>query len=131
VARLHLLPQTRASESAAKQHLDGVAHELHAYEFLLYAYLQDGDDAEAKKIYESTDSTIRHLAAIPGIENDGMYMYTSYFQVEFPSIYHLERHEWSDVLAIPEPPHPLVSSSYFRDWALPVTYTMLQQPTML
>jgi hypothetical protein len=103
--------------AAAKEHLDGVAHELHAYEFLLYAYLQDGDDAHAKKIYESTDSMIRHLAAIPGIENDGMYMYASYMQVEFPSIYHLERHEWSEVLAIPEPAHPLVSSSYFRDWA--------------
>jgi hypothetical protein len=111
------LDSVNASELAAKQHLDGVAHELHAYEFLLYAYLQDGDDAHAKKIYESTDSMIRHLAAIPGIENDGMYMFTSYMQVEFPSIYHLERHEWNEVLAIPEPPHPLVSSRYFREWA--------------
>jgi hypothetical protein len=124
-ARLGMWPQdiaanldsVNASELAAKEHLDGVAHELHAYEFLLYAYLQDGDDDQARKIYEGTDSMIRHLAAIPGIENDGMYMYTSYMQVEFPSIYHLERHEWSEVLAIPEPAHPLVSSSYFRDWA--------------
>src|SRR5579862_6455090 len=30
-----------ASELAAKEHLDGVAHEMHAYDFLLYAYLQD------------------------------------------------------------------------------------------
>lgn len=106
-----------ASELAAKEHLDGAAHEMHAYEFLLYAYLQDGDDAHAQKIYEDTNPIIQHLAAIPGIQNDGMYMYTTYMQVEFPSIYHLERHEWKDVLVMPEPAHPLVSSRYYRFWA--------------
>jgi hypothetical protein len=111
------LASVNASELAAKEHLDGVAHEMHAYEFLLYAYLQDGDDAHAKQIYEYTNPMIRHLATIPGIQNDGMYMFTSYMQVEFPSIYHLERHEWNEVLAIPEPPNPLVSSRYFRLWA--------------
>jgi hypothetical protein len=80
------LDSVNASELAAKEHLDGVAHEMHAYEFLLYAYLQDGDDAHARKIYEDTNPMIQHLAAIPGIQNDGMYMYTSYIQVEFTSI---------------------------------------------
>jgi len=111
------LASVRASELAAKEHLDGVAHEMHAYEFLLYAYLQDGDDAHAREIYQNTNPLIQHLAAIPGIQNDGMYLYTSYMQVEFPSIYHLERHEWKDVLAISEPPPPLISSRYFRLWA--------------
>jgi hypothetical protein len=60
---------------------------------------------------------IQHLSAIPGIQNDGMYMFTSYMQVEFPSIYHLERHEWKEVLSIPMPEHPLVSSRYFLLWA--------------
>ncbi len=111
------LDSVNASELAAKDHLDGVAHEMHAYEFLLYAYLQEGEDARARKIYEYTDPMIQHLASIPGIQKDGMYMFTSYMQAEFPSIYHLERHEWKDVLAIPEPEHPLVSSTYFLLWA--------------
>jgi hypothetical protein len=111
------LDSVNASELAAKEHLDGAAHEMHAYEFLLYAFLQDGDDVRARKIYEYTNPMIQHLSAIPGIQNDGMYMYTTYVQVEFPSVYHLERHEWKDVLAIPEPAHPLVSSRYFRLWA--------------
>lgn len=127
-ARLGMWPQdiaanldsVNASELAAKEHLDGVAHEMHAYEFLLYAYLQDGNDAQARKIYDYTEPMIQHLSAIPGIQNDGMYMFTSYMLVEFPSIYHLERHEWKDVLAIPEPSHPLVSSSYFRLWAMAI-----------
>jgi tetratricopeptide (TPR) repeat protein len=111
------LASVNASELAAREHLDGVAHEMHAYEFLLYAYLQDGDDMQARKIYEYPTPMIQHLAAIPGIQNDGMYMFTSYVEVEFPSIYHLERHEWKDVLAIPMPAHPLLSSRYFLLWA--------------
>lgn len=111
------IASVNASELAAKEHLDGVAHEMHAYEFLLYAYLQDGNDAKAREIYESPTAMIKHLAAIPGIQNDGMYMFTSYVQVEFLSIYHLERHEWKEVLSIPMPEHPLLSSRYFLLWA--------------
>jgi hypothetical protein len=111
------LASVNASELAAKEHLDGVAHEMHAYEFLLYAYLQDGNDAGARKIYEYPTAMIQHLASIPGIQNDGMYMFTSYVRVEFPSIYHLERHEWKEVLSIPMPEHPLLSSQYFLFWA--------------
>ncbi|AXC14781.1 TPR repeat protein [Acidisarcina polymorpha] len=122
------LDSVNASELAAKEHLDGVAHEMHAYEFLLYAYLQDGDDARARKIYEDTNPLIQHLAVIPGIQNDGMYMYTSYMQVEFPSIYHLERHEWKDIIAIAEPPHPLVSSRYFLLWAQAIAAGHLRDP---
>jgi hypothetical protein len=110
------LNSVNASELAVKEHLDGVAHEMHAYEFLLYAFLQDGDDAHARKICEYIDPLIRRLAAIPGIQNDGMYVFASYVQVEFPSIFHLERHEWKDVLAIalasmcPHGRHSLVGS---------------------
>jgi len=111
------LASVNASELAAKEHLDGVAHEMHAYEFLLYAYLQDGNDREARKIAEYPTAMIHHLETVPGIQNDGMYIFTSYAQVEFPSIYHLERHEWKDVLAISMPEHPLQSSRYFLLWA--------------
>jgi tetratricopeptide (TPR) repeat protein len=41
------LASVRASEYAEKHHLGGVTHELHAYEFLIYAYLQQGDDSNA------------------------------------------------------------------------------------
>jgi tetratricopeptide (TPR) repeat protein len=124
-ARLGMWPQdiaankasVAASELAAQEHLDGVAHEMHAYEYLLYAYLQDGDDADARKISEGSGALIEHLSHVPGIQNDGMYMFSSYVLVEFPSIFHLERHEWKDVLALSEPEHSLVSTSYFRDWA--------------
>jgi tetratricopeptide (TPR) repeat protein len=107
----------RASEFAEKKHLGGVTHQMHAYEFLLYAYLQQGDDAEAKRVYDFTAPMIAHLRTLPDIASDGMAMFMTYANVEFQDIYNLELHNWSTVLAVPEPPQCIVSAKYFRVWA--------------
>jgi tetratricopeptide (TPR) repeat protein len=107
----------RASEYAEKNHLSGVTHEIHAYEFLLYAYLQQADDANAKEVLDSYEPIAAHLRANPENASDGMYPFISYMQVEFPDIYNIEMHDWKAVLAVPEPPNSLVSSKYFRFWA--------------
>jgi tetratricopeptide (TPR) repeat protein len=107
----------RASEFAEKNHLGGVTHQMHAYEFLLYAYLQQGDDAEAKRVYDFTEPMVAHLRTLPDIASDGMAMFMTYANVEFQDIYNLELHNWSTVLAVPEPPQSIVSAKYFRVWA--------------
>jgi len=123
-ARLGMWPEdvesnvasVHASEYAEKNHLGGVTHEAHAYEFLLYAYLQQANDAEAKRILDLTEPLAAHLRS-PEFANDGMAPYVTYFQVEFPSIYYLEMHDWQAVLAIREPANSLVSTRYYRYWA--------------
>jgi tetratricopeptide (TPR) repeat protein len=107
----------RASEYAEKHHLGGVTHELHAYEFLIYAYLQQADDASAKRVLANTEPMAAHLHSLPDTANDGMAPFISYVEVEFPSIYNLEVHNWKAVLAIPEPANSIVSTRYFRFWA--------------
>jgi tetratricopeptide (TPR) repeat protein len=92
----------RASEYAERHHLGGVTHELHAYEFLIYAYLQQADDVDVKRVLENTEPVAAHLHSLPDIANDGMAPFISYVQVEFPSIYNLEMHNWKAVLDIPE-----------------------------
>jgi tetratricopeptide (TPR) repeat protein len=107
----------QASEFAEKNHLGGVTHQMHAYEFLLYAYLQQGDDAEAKNVYDFTDPMVAHLRTLPDIANDGMAMFMTHVQVEFKDIYNLELYNWKAVLAVPEPPQSIVSAKYLRVWA--------------
>jgi tetratricopeptide (TPR) repeat protein len=107
----------RASEYAEKHHLGGVTHELHAYEFLIYAYLQQADDADAKRVLDYTEPMAAHLHSLPDTANDGMAPFISYFQVEFPSIYNLEMHDWKAILATPEPANSIASTKYFRYWA--------------
>jgi tetratricopeptide (TPR) repeat protein len=111
------LASVRASEYAEAHHLGGVGHQMHADEFLLYAYLQDGDDDGAKRIRDLVDPLVAHLQSLPDIASDDMIMYASYFQVELPDIYALELSDWKAVLAVPEPPKPLTSTKYYRAWA--------------
>ena len=106
----------RASEYAETHHLAGVTHELHAYEFLLYAYLQQADDADAKRVLNDTEPMAAHLRSLPDIANDGMAPFITYAEVEFPAIYNIEMHDWKAVLAIPEPANSIVSTRYFRVW---------------
>jgi tetratricopeptide (TPR) repeat protein len=106
-----------ASEYAEKHHLAGVTHELHAYEFLLYAYLQQADDASAKRVLDNTEPMAAHLHSLRDTANDGMTSFITYAEVEFPSIYNLEMHDWMAILAIPEPENSIASAKYFRFWA--------------
>jgi tetratricopeptide (TPR) repeat protein len=105
------------SEYAEKHHLGGVTHELHAYEFLIYAYLQQADDANAERVLNYTEPMAVHLHSLPDTANDGMARFITYAEVEFPSIYNLEKHNWKAVLAIPEPANSIASTRYFRFWA--------------
>ena len=107
----------RASEYAEKHNLGGVTHELHAYEFLIYAYLQQADDVDAKRVLDYTEPMAAHLHSLPDIANDGMAPFITYAEVEFPSIYNLEMHDWKAILAIPEPANSIASTKYFRFWA--------------
>ena len=107
----------RASEYAEKHNLGGVTHELHAYEFLIYAHLQQADDVDAKRVLDYTEPMAAHLHSLPDIANDGMAPFITYAEVEFPSIYNLEMHNWKAILAIPEPANSIASTKYFRFWA--------------
>jgi tetratricopeptide (TPR) repeat protein len=118
----------KASEFAETHHLGGVGHQMHADEFLLYAYLQQGDDSEAKATLALIEPLVAHLKALPGIEADDMFMFASYFQVELPDIYGLELSDWKTVLAVPEPAQPLVSAKYYRVWAQAIAAGHLRDP---
>ena len=110
------LASVRASEYAEKHNLGGVGHQLHAYEFLLYAYLQQRKDADARQVLDRLEPLVAHLRSLPGIQDDGMALYSTYFQVEMPGIYFMELHDWKSVLAIPEPAGCIPSARYYRFW---------------
>jgi hypothetical protein len=73
-------------------------HELHAMHFLLYAYLQTGQDAKAKQI---VDQALQIVAAAPKTDdNSGMMRYYGYARADFPALYALEMHHWADAMAL-------------------------------
>jgi tetratricopeptide (TPR) repeat protein len=81
-------------------------HELHAMDFLLYAYLQTGQDQAAWQIVEQAKVIV---AAAPKSGNDsGMMHYFALAQAHFPALYDLEMHKWPDAVALqPAPDAPM------------------------
>jgi len=76
-------------------------HELHAMHFLLYAYLQTGQDESARG---TVDAAEKIIASAPKDDNDsGMLQYFSFAAADFPALYALETHHWSAAAALQPP----------------------------
>jgi tetratricopeptide (TPR) repeat protein len=85
---------------AAMRHRDATeAEELHALDYTVYSYLQEGQDAKAKEIVD-------FVAAVRKT-NPELEFSAAYALAAIPSRYALERNAWSEAAAlrIPELPH--------------------------
>ena len=89
------LASVAASRKTAAMHMGGEGHQFHAMDFLIYAYLQSGREADAAKV-------IDEVKAMPPMES----MYGPDFDPEtnalskFPAIYDLELRHWSAAAAL-------------------------------
>ena len=83
-------------------------HELHAMHFLLYAYLQTGQDEAAKQIVEKSKGIV---AGAQTMEDTGMLEYLGFASAHFPALYDLEMHHWADAAALEPAPH---ADAHFR-----------------
>jgi tetratricopeptide (TPR) repeat protein len=91
-----------ASAASAKKN-NSPGNELHAKDYLIYAYLQRAQDRDAKKVLESPP---------PGRPNDPQYMNWLYATGASPARYALERHHWSDAAALPVPSNTFPRERY-------------------
>jgi len=85
---------------AAMRHRDAAeAEELHALDYLAYSYLQEAQDAEAKKIVD--------LAAKVKKTNPELEFSAAYALAAIPTRYAFERNDWATAanLSIPNVPH--------------------------
>jgi hypothetical protein len=100
------LASNRASAAAARaygaQHHPGKTwfEELHALDYMVYAHLQRGDDAEARAIVEQI-AAVRETAP----ETD---FAVAYAVGAVPARYALERHAWQEAAVLPRPAAHLV-----------------------
>ena len=109
-ARLGMWPQdidsnlasVAASEKAETAGQPGSAHQMHADEFLIYAYLQVGQDEKARMLTDNMRAVSEHMRAMPGM--DDMKNAGPRFDNELRTIYFAEMHDWKALsLQTPEP----------------------------
>jgi tetratricopeptide (TPR) repeat protein len=87
------IASNEAARAAARSQGD-VGEELHAMDYLMYAYLQEGREKEAHTI-------IQELRTMPNL--DPRDFKAAYASVAMPVRYAIERRRWSDAANIPTP----------------------------
>jgi hypothetical protein len=83
-----------SAASAQKNNAPG--NELHAKDYLIYAYLQGAQDREAKRALEAPPA---------GRPDDPQYMNWLYAMGASPGRYAVERHRWAEAAALTVPPN--------------------------
>jgi tetratricopeptide (TPR) repeat protein len=90
------LASIAATRKTAAMHMGGAGHQYHAMDFLFYAYLQSGHEAEAQALIEE-------VRAMPDTVHD---MYGTGYDpraatlVHFTALYPVELHHWADAAAL-------------------------------
>jgi len=100
-ARLGMWPQDitsqlgsiAASEAAEKKYGSGTIDEPHSYDFVLYAYLQSGQDARAQWALDQSSGVLDKIASMPmsGHRMEGM---VPYYRAKYAVFYALETRDW-------------------------------------
>lgn len=98
------LASVAATRKSAMGHMGDASHQLHALDYLSYAYLQIGREADAAKILEE-------VTTLPGMEPAEM----NYMLTELPARYVLEMRHWTEAatLVAPEGSRPSASAIIF------------------
>ncbi|HEX4006532.1 MAG TPA: hypothetical protein VHX60_10185 [Acidobacteriaceae bacterium] len=107
-ARLGMWPQDidaqigsiAASDAAEARHESGLMDEPHSYDFLMYAYLQSGQDAKAKAVLQQSAAAVDRIADMPGMGGGYMQGMTGYYRMKFPVFYALEMRVWAAAAAL-------------------------------
>jgi len=84
------------ASAASAQKNNAPGNELHAKDYLIYAYLQGSQDREAKQALEAPPQ---------GRADDPQYMNWLYAMGTSPARYAVERHNWAEATALTIPPN--------------------------
>ncbi len=124
-ARLGMWPQDiesqlgsiAASEAAEKRGESGIMDEPHSYDFLMYAYLQSGQDAKAKAVLPEVASALDRIKAMPGMGSGYMDGMGGYYSTKFPVFYALEMRDWKSAAALQPVPGAFPGEQAMTWWA--------------
>jgi hypothetical protein len=135
-ARLGLWPQdieanlgsVAAAKAAQAKYGTGIMDEPHAYDFLLYAYLQSGQDDRAKWALEQTTPLLNQLASMPAMSGHRMVGMVPYYRSKYEVFYALEMRDWKSAAALEPPAGAPPEVATLAIWARTVAHGHLHQP---
>ena len=90
------LASVAATRKTAAMHMGGEGHQYHAMDFLFYAYLQSGRDADARALIEEVKNMPDTIHNMYGMD----YNPRAATLVHFTAMYPIEMHHWADAAAL-------------------------------
>src|SRR5579872_224121 len=94
-----------ASRAAEARHESGWMDQFHSDDFLVYAYLQSGQEQQAAAVIKEATAAIDHYKAMPDMgPDDYMVGMFPYYEVKLPIFVDLETRNWHKTLTL-EPVH--------------------------
>jgi hypothetical protein len=108
------LASIAAAHQSSGMHV-GAEHQIHAMDFLEYAYLQIGENSKAKAIVDQL-ATIRQEHVDPSLDG-----YLDRMRAHLPAMYAPETHEWRDALALQPLAGAEPSNQAITYWARAIT----------
>jgi tetratricopeptide (TPR) repeat protein len=106
------LASIAATRKTAALHMGGEGHQFHAMDFLIYAYLQSGREADAAKVIDE----VKAMPKMKSMYGDDFDPQTNALTV-FPAIYDLELRHWTDAAALQVVPGALRGDQSVTYWA--------------
>lgn len=107
------LASIAATRKAAAMNMGGAAHQYHAMDFLVYAYLQSGREGDVQHVIEEVRATPAKKDDMYGMDVD----LRGYALVAFPARYDLELHHWRDAAVLPIVPDASIADGSTTYWA--------------
>ncbi len=117
------LASVAATRKTAAMHMGGEGHQFHAMNYLFYAYLQSGREADARALMDE-------VKAMPEMHD----MYGIGFdphlaaEAHFASLYPLEMRDWATAAALTPAAVPGTAQDSFTYWAKAIGAAHLHQP---
>jgi len=106
------LASMAGTDTTMANHMGGGAHQFHAMDYLIYAYLQCGKESDAAQL-------IDRMKRMP--HDDSFVLWGTdwqlFLEAEAAAVYTLELHHWSDAAALTPMPEAPLMAQVFPYWA--------------
>src|SRR5258708_29687249 len=117
-----------ASHAAEHRKQSGAMDQFHSDDFLVYAYLQSGQEPRAKAVLDESAAVIAHFETMQDMGENYMTGMFPYYRTKLPIIYTLEFRDWKSAAALQAVAGAPPQSQTLTYWARTAAAGHVHQP---
>jgi tetratricopeptide (TPR) repeat protein len=122
------LASVAASNGADKSHLSGAMDQFHSDDFLLYAFLQTGQDTRAKAVIDDAAASLTAFEAAGHMGEHYMEGMFPYYRTKMPVFFALEMRNWKSAAELQPVADARPETQTMTYWARTVAAGHLRRP---